>query len=188
MATRKPRSQPTWKDVKARLTAFDEIGLLNLIHDLYEAHKDNRTFLHTRLNLGEDTLEVFKETICRWLWPDFMSKQDVSVSKAKQAISNYRKAANDPAGLAELMVYFCECAAGYAADVGEDDEAYLNALVLTFESALEISAGLPGSLHKLMVARLDCVRKTSHKLGYFIGDHMDSLLFPFEQELNEAGQ
>jgi len=77
---------------------------LGLIQDLYAAHKDNKTFLHTRFGLGEDVLKPYKETLDRWLWPDVLRNQDTSVVKAKQAISSYRKAVGEPAGLAELMV------------------------------------------------------------------------------------
>jgi hypothetical protein len=82
------------------------MNLMGLIQDLYAAHKDNQTFLHTRFGLGEDVLKPYKETLDRWLWPDVMRNQDTSVAKAKQAISGYRKAIGEPAGLAELMVYF----------------------------------------------------------------------------------
>jgi hypothetical protein len=69
---------------------------MGLIQDLYAAHKDNQTFLHTRFGLGEDVLKPYRETLDRWLWPDVLRNQDTSVAKAKQAISNYRK------GLANL--------------------------------------------------------------------------------------
>src|SRR4029077_17558619 len=57
MAKRKPKSQPTWTDVKAKLADFDRAALLGLIQSLYAAHKDNQMFLHTRFGLGEDVLE-----------------------------------------------------------------------------------------------------------------------------------
>jgi hypothetical protein len=100
----KPQSkkQPKWTDVKAKLASFDRAGLLGLVQDLYAAHTDNRTFLHTRFGLGENILEPYKQTIDRWLWPDAFRKQDTSVAKAKQAISNYKKAVGDSAGLAEF--------------------------------------------------------------------------------------
>jgi len=72
--------------------------LLGLVQDLYAAHPDNRTFLHTRFGLGEDVLEPYKQTIDRWLWPDAFRKQDTSAAKAKQAISNYKKVVGEPAG------------------------------------------------------------------------------------------
>jgi len=49
-------------------------------------------------------------------------KQDTSVSQAKQAISDYKKAVGDPEGVAELMVFYCEQAAGFCDDICSDDE------------------------------------------------------------------
>jgi hypothetical protein len=48
---------------------------MGLIQDLYAAHKDNQTFLHTRFGLGEDVLKPYKETLDRWLWPDVLRTQ-----------------------------------------------------------------------------------------------------------------
>jgi hypothetical protein len=152
---------------------------MGLIQDLYAAHKDNRTFLHTRFGLGEDVLEPYKEALDRCLWPDVMRNQDTSVPKAKQAISSYRKAVGEPAGLAELMVHFCENAAGFSNDVGHQDEGYFNALVHMFEQALKVTSQLPASDRDALIARLDRVRTISHNLGYGVGDDMDSLLVDY---------
>src|SRR5450631_1171672 len=108
MTRRHPRSQPTWTDVKAKLAGLDRINLMGLIQDIYAAHKD---------------------TLDRWLWPNVLRNQDTSVAKAKQAISSYRKAVGEPAGLAELMVSFCENAAGFSDNVGYQDESYFDALI-----------------------------------------------------------
>ncbi len=39
---------------------------MGLVQDLYAAHKDNQTFLHTRFGLGKDVLKPYKETLERW--------------------------------------------------------------------------------------------------------------------------
>src|SRR6202162_2868663 len=176
MIQRQSKSQPKWTDVKAKLASFDRAGLLGLVQDLYAAHPDNRTFLHTRFGLGENVLEPYKQTIDRWLWPDAFRKQDTSVAKAKQAISNYKKAVGEPAGLAELMVFYCEQASGFASDVGNQDESYFDALVRIFEQALRVANTLPASGRDTLVARLDRVRSISHKFDYGVGEDMDSIL------------
>lgn len=176
MTKRSPRTHPKWADVKAKLASLDKIGLIGLVQDLYAAHKDNQTFLHTRFGLGEDVLEPYKETLDRWLWPDPLRNQDVSVAKAKQAISSYRKAVGEPAGLAELMVYFCENASGFSNDVGYQEETYFNALVNMFEQAIRITRQLSAEDRETLIVRLDRVRTISHNLGYGVGDDMDSLL------------
>jgi hypothetical protein len=175
MAKRQPKSQPTWSDVKAKLASLDRLALTGLLQDLYTASKDNQTFLHTRFGLGEDVLKPYKEMLDRWLWPDVLRNQNTSVAKAKQAISSYRKAIGDPSGLAELMVYYCECAVGFCSDICLDDEGYFNALVNMFEQALKITRQLLAEDRDALTARLEIVRTTGHNLGYGVGDDMDSL-------------
>jgi hypothetical protein len=183
MARRQPESKPTWTDVKAKLASFDRPGLLVLIHDLYSAHPDNQAFLHARFALGEDVLEPYKETLDRWLSPDVLRNQNTSVVKAKNAISSYRKAVGEPAGLAELMVFYCECAAGFCRDVGYQDDSYFDALVRMFEQALKVITQLPAGHRNAPIVRLDRVRIISHDFGYGVGDDMDSLLAKYGREV-----
>ena len=173
MARPPAKSQPTWTDVKAKLASFDQKGLLGLIQDLYAAYKENQAFLHARLGLGEDPLKPYKETIDRWLWPDVFRNQDPSVAKAKQAISHYKKAINEPAGRAELMVFYCERAAGFCSALGHDDESYFDALVRMFERAVTTANALPAGRREDLIARLDRVREVSHQFGYGVGDDLD---------------
>src|SRR5258707_11723080 len=173
---RQSKSHPTWTDVKAKLADFDRAALLDLIRSLYSAHKDNQTFLHSRFGLGEDVLEPYKKIIDRWLWPDVLRRQDTSVSQAKRTISDYKKAVGDPEGLAELMVFYCERAAGFCSDVSNDDEGYFDALVRMFEQALKLGSALSAHRRNGLMIRLDRVRVISHKFGYGVGDSMDFLL------------
>jgi hypothetical protein len=168
--------QPTWANVKAKLASFDRMGLMGLIQDLYAADKDNQRFLHARFGLGEDVLKPYKETLDRWLWPDVLRNQNASVAKAKQAVSSYRKAVGEPAGLAELMVFYCERAAGFCNDIGYQDESYFDALARMFEQALVVADRLSANRRNSLIARLDRVRAISHNFGYGVGDHIDSLL------------
>jgi len=176
MTKQQSKSQPTWTNVKAKLAAFDRPALLNLVHDLYAAHKDNQAFLHARFGLGEDVLEPYKETVARWVWPDPFRNQDTSVSKAKQAISDYKKAVGDPAGLTELMVFYCEQASGYCQDIGYQEEEFFDALVRMFEQAIKSANTLSADGRDTHIVRLDRVREISHDFGYGVGDDMDYLL------------
>lgn len=172
----KRKAAPTWSDVKAKLTDFDRVGLIGLVQDLYAASKDNQAFLHARFALGDDVLKPYKNTIERWLWPDVFKNQDTSVAKAKKAIADYKKAVGHPDGLAELMIFYCEQAAGFSDDVGLQDEGYFEALVRMFEQALKAARVLPDSQRAVLHERLDTVRRISHNFGYGVGDDMDALL------------
>jgi hypothetical protein len=176
MPKHRSKSQTSWTGVKAKLADLDRAGLLDLIHDLYDVRKDNQWFLHTRFGLGRDALEPYKKTIDRWIWPDVLRNQNTSVSKAKQAISDYQKALNDAGGLAELMVFYCEQAVGFCSDVGHDDVAYFDALVRMFARALELATTLQVPVRDGIFIRLDRVRRIAHNFGYGVGDEMDFLL------------
>jgi hypothetical protein len=176
------KTSPTWNNVKARLAEFDRTGLLGLVKDLYGASSDNRAFLHARFGLGADVLKPYKLTIDRWLSPDLLKNQNVSASKAKKAITDYKNAIGQPEEIAELMVFYCERAAAFSSGCGFEDEAYFNALLKMFYRALKISITLENDLRDGLLDRLDKVGRVSHNIGYGVGDEMNILLAEYEDD------
>ena len=169
--TKKP-SDPSWGEVKAQLAEHDRAGLLSLVQDLYAASKENQTFLHARLDLGDDVLKPYKATIDRWLWPDVFKSQNTSVAKAKKAIADYKKASGTADRLAELMVFYTEQASGFSSDIGMDDESYLGALVRMFDQALKAVTALQPTQQDPLWVRLEVVRDRCQNIGYGVGDNI----------------
>ena len=130
--TKKKSASPTWADVRAFLLTFDRVGLQGLVQDLYAASQDNQAFLHARFGLGSDQLGPYKATISRWINPDLMKDQTVSVSKAKKAIADYNKVIGRPEGLAELSIFFCEQAVSFVESCGFESEKFFIALIRMF--------------------------------------------------------
>lgn len=170
------KTTANWTEVKLKLADFDRTALLVLVHDLYDASKDNQTFLHTRFSLDGDPLKGYKATIARWLWPDLSKNQNTSVSTAKKAISDYKKAIGQPESVAELMVFYCEQGAGFSNEVGLDDGPYYDALVRMFEQALKVIATLPSAQRDIFLKRMDCLRQHCRNFGYGVYDDMNDLL------------
>ncbi len=133
-------------------------------------HEEEQAFLNTRFALGDDVLKPYKATIDRCLWPDVFRSQDISVTKAKKAISYHKKAISQPEGLAELMVFYCERAAGFSNDIDLQDKSYFDALVRMFEQALKTTITLPDEAPSVLLERLDEVRCICHDFGYCVGD------------------
>lgn len=79
-------------------------------------------------------------------------------------------------GLAELIVFYWERAAGFRHDVGLQDESYFDALVRMFGQALKAIAALSAEHRSALWERLDAVRRISHDVGYGVCDDMDELL------------
>lgn len=172
-ANKPPRAQIAWSQVKAKLADFDRAGLIALLQDLYAASRDNQAFLHSRFGLGEDPLRPYKETIARALWPDL--NKPISVAAAKKAISSYSKASGHAEGTAELMVFFCEQAAGFVHDLGLQDEGYFDALLRMYGRALTAAAALQDAERADKIKRLGQVHALCRGLGYGVYDEMTTL-------------
>lgn len=174
MASRKTKA--TWSSVKAKLTELDREGFVLLVRDLYADSKENQNFLHTRFGLGEDILKPYKASISKWVCPDVINSQDISVSKAEKAISDYQKALGLPEGIAELTVYYCEACSDFLCDCGMEDDDYFSALVLMFEQALLAIRNLESNQKNAFINRLERVQAKGQNWGWGVGDEMNALM------------
>jgi hypothetical protein len=77
--------------------------------------------------------------------------------------------------VAELMVFYCEQAAGFCDAIYNDDEGFFASLVRMFEQALKSANALSPDRRDDLVSRLDRVRTVSHDFGYGVGEDMDFL-------------
>jgi len=173
-ATRPPKAQVAWSQLKAKLSDFDRAGLIALLQDLYAASKENQAFPHSRFCLGGDPLEPYKQAIARSLRPDW--SKPASVAAAKKAISGYRKANGRAEDMAELMIFFCEQAAGFIRDAGLQDEGYFDALVRMYGRALAALAALQDPTRAEKVERLRRALELCRDIGYGVYDEMTMLL------------
>jgi hypothetical protein len=57
-----------------------------------------------------------------------------------------------------------------------EGDAWFDALLGMFEQALKVIDALPEAGRPQFLVRLEAVRRTSHNLGYGVGDAMDDLL------------
>jgi late competence protein required for DNA uptake (superfamily II DNA/RNA helicase) len=170
------KKKPTWNDLKRTIVGLDRDALLGLVHDLYAANKENKAFLHARFGLDDDVLEPYKATISRWVCPDVMHNQDYSVSKAKKAISDYKKAVGHAEGLAELTVFYCESCRDFLGFCSVDDEVYFNALVRMFEQALKWIRQLDSDQQEHYLERLDSIHYQADDWGWGVSSDMGELM------------
>lgn len=172
-AKKKPKTHPSWGDVKTKLAEFDRAGLLGLVQDLYALNQTNRSFLHARFSLGANALDAYKKRIHDALFPDW--NKQVRVAEAKKALAEYRKAIGEPGGLLELHVFWCETASGFVMEFGYADEGYFDALLRQFEAALKELSLIDEATRQSTIARLTVVRDRTD-VGYGVQDDMNWLL------------
>ena len=179
MANEKSAS-PTWIDVKAALQNFDRAGLLGLLQDLYAGSEDNKAFFHARLSLGRDQLKPYKTAISNWISPDPIRNKPVSVSKAKKAIADYKKAIGQPEGLVEVSIFYCEEAISFLESSGMEDGSYFLALIRMYKQALRLASNLPPDGHTDYIDRLDKLRSRGRHVGWGVQDELNSLWYDAE--------
>jgi len=131
------------------------------------------------IDSGEDVLTPYKARIRRGICPDGFSAQDISISQATQAISDYRQAVGDSAGIAELCVYFCESCAKLLGHCYVDDDDYYDALVRAFEHALTAMLKLEPEQQAPLVERVLALWGEAHHWGWGVVEDMDDLLTAF---------
>ena len=168
---------PSWKAVKAALQSFDRTGLLGLVQDLYAVDRDNQAFLHARLGLGSDQLGRYKAIISRWICPDLMRNQSVSISKAKKAIADYKKAIGLPAGLAELSIFYCEEAFGFVESCSFEDERYFVGLIHMYDRAVQRVLDLPAVERHAYAERLGRLRSRARSVGWGVEDEFNNIWY-----------
>ena len=174
---RSKNASPTWNDVKTALLDFDRAGLRGLVQDLYSASRDNQAFLHARLGLGHDPLQPFKARISRWISPDLMKGQPISVSKAKKAIADYKRAIGRPDGMAELSIFYCEEAFGFLESCSIEDKSYFAALIRMYGRSIEFVSRLPPAERTTYLERLDRLRSRGRNVGWAVEEEFNSLWY-----------
>ena len=174
--------KPVWRDVKQHLSTFDRTALIGLVQDLYKVNKTNQIFLHSRFNLGDDNLKPYKEIIERWVCPNIFRNQDISISKAKKAISEYRKAVGSPEGMTELSIFYCESCIKFLNSCGLDDESYYYALVLMLEQTIKYMRQLPTEQQATYLKRLDKICRQIYKgvYGFALEEDVEILIYEYD--------
>jgi hypothetical protein len=173
----KKRTLPSWKAVKAALQFFDRAGLLGLVQDLYAVGKDNKAFLHTRLGLGSDQLAPYKAIISRWICPDLMRNQSVSISKAKKAVADYKKAIGQSAGLAELSIFYCEEAFSFVESCAFEDVHYFAALIGMYARAVQCVLDLPVADRDAFAERLGSLWSRAKPVCWGVDDEFNNIWY-----------
>ncbi len=117
--------------------------------------------------LGPDLLGPYKATISRWINPDLMKNQTVSVSKAKKAIADYNKAIGHPEGLAELSIFFCEEAFSFVEGCSFSVMSGTSLrLIRMYDRSVNRVLSLPLAERRAYVERLGKLRTRAKRVGW----------------------
>lgn len=174
---KKVKKSPSWSDLKAVMSGFDKQGLIGLISDLYSFSQENKKFLHSRFSLTKEPLAPYKKIIEESLYPDMYKGMPIKISAAKKAISDYSKAAGDPKGILELMVFFVECGNDFTVNCGDIDEAFYLALERMYANAIENLLTMDKETVSEYIPRLENIVNSSNGIGWGYHDSLADMFY-----------
>ncbi|MBL7178077.1 MAG: hypothetical protein ISS66_19810 [Desulfobacteraceae bacterium] len=151
--------------------------ILQLVRDLYQLSKTNKEFLHARFLVGDDPLKPYKDTIKDSMYPDVMRDKPLRISRAKRAISEYSKAADDLKGEAELMVFFVECGNRFTIELGDIDANFYDSLTLMYDKAIDMILSLKDEDQHQFKRRLKLIMDSSSGIGWGYHDELCDLYY-----------
>ena len=156
----------TFSSVRKSLVTLDRDGLVAILGDLYSLSSQNRDFLVARFVPGAPSLEKYKKTIRKSLYPNVMGSGKISFREAKKAISDYKKAIGSGIGLAEIIVYAVECGNDFTCDYGNIDEPFYDSMARLFELATKEVKNLNHEESAPFIVRLSVVVDKADRIGW----------------------
>lgn len=175
----------SWQKVKIILSNRNKPELIKLIADLYSLNTANKNFIYTKYSLI-NPIGHYKEIIRQSLYPDIGRNMRLSLSKAKKAISEYRKASNDPNGVLELMVCYVEYGNQFTVDYGDVDEQFYYSIEAMFTKIIEILPQFNKTTVDLYLLRLENLVEKAKYTGWGYYDYLVDALSQAKIDLIET--
>lgn len=166
LESRRTEVKPTWARVKASLETMDRIGLMALIHDLYEIDGLNRRVLHERFASSNATFERYRDLVRAAVFPDPLGHQPIRLREAAATIREYQRATGNLTGTVDLMLDFVEAGTAQAADLGYGDDTYFAALERRVNEIVGLLETLPLAERRPRAKRLIRLSEYQGAIGW----------------------
>ena len=105
----KTKTASEWRKIKIELETKSQKDLVKLIKAIYDRSENNKNFIKANISGGQVTTQIYKRTITNAIYLDTNYRNDeIEFSKARKAISDFRKANGDPKCVLDLMIHYVE--------------------------------------------------------------------------------
>lgn len=157
---------PSWKDVKAMLAQQSPQELLQLLRDVYALRPEVQDFIHARVLASRESIKSYKKMIHQSLSPDVIHGEALALARGRKAISEYKKATNDPVGTLDLMVYYVECGTQFTVDYGDIDAGFYASLESMFTQVVKRLQQSDQDTVDRLLPRLEGIVREAQGIGW----------------------
>lgn len=175
MARKKKQEKPGWKDIEKKISKFQKIEFTELMRVLYHLSSDNKDFFLTRFSIHDDPLSTYKKIIQDCVHPYLEDHETLEIENANDAINRYCKAVDNPAGEAELRIFYVECGNNFTLSYGDIDEDFYDAMLEMYEYAVETVLELPSKERAAFKTRLQDIMESADGIGWAYHDGLSNL-------------
>ncbi len=170
------KKSASWRDIKRVLASKSQNELLNVIRDLYALRPEVKDFMHARFLTSEANVEPYKTIIDASLYPDVIHGDTIELSRGRKAMSDYKKATNDPIGTLDLMVYYVERGTRFTVDYGDIDAWFYESLESMFSQVIKILQQSDEETVDHFLPRLASIVHRAHNIGWGYYDAISGML------------
>jgi Family of unknown function (DUF6155) len=170
------KKSASWRDIKRVLASKSQNELLNVIRDLYALRPEVKDFMHARFLTSEASLEPYKKIIEASLYPDVMHGDTIELSRGRKAISDYKKATDDPIGTLDLMVYYVERGTRFTVDYGDIDAWFYESLESMFSQIVKTLQQSDEETIDHFLPRLESIVHRAYNIGWGYYDTISDML------------
>lgn len=176
--------------LKKQLNSLEKSQIIEMVMELYDAHKEAKEYLEFYVNPDEDKkLDEFKKIVLKEFDDDISRDPQCRFSVCRKALSDFKKLAPSTETLAEAMVYYVERVCEFSFYAGDLWEQYYDSATSNFRSMLKFL--VKNDILEAMMPRVVQIMAWCWPCGYGfhdeIGDSFCELVPPqYHSKADEA--
>lgn len=165
-------------ELKRHLKEYNQNELIKLIVDLYKQNNNIQDYLSVKL-LGEETIQDLYENAKAEIENEFFPEKGfgkMRLSKAKSAITNFKKLTKDHLKTVDLMLFYVEVGTEFTNTYGDIDERFYNSMLSMYDKVIAECEKDEKLFHELK-DRLYEVVVESDGIGWGYHDGLEDLYY-----------
>ncbi|NQU83559.1 MAG: hypothetical protein HQ536_02510 [Parcubacteria group bacterium] len=169
-------SKLTWSKVKSNLTNLSKKDIVKHVGEIYKKFPQTQEYFQSIMTVEgeEELLEKYKKIIKEEFFPSRGWPRDFfSLSKAKKAISQFKKLAEKPQNVADIMLYYTEIGVEFTNEYGDIDENFY----LSMETIADNAAKLiqKHGMEKIFSDRFEKIVRDTSGIGWGFHDELGEI-------------
>lgn len=175
-------------ELKKRLKTYQNDELIKIIGDCYKLSDEVKKYINYMFDpeSSENVLyEEAKELMLHEFYPS-RGEPKLRLSKAKKAISDFKKLCSDSFKIIDLMIYYVELGVQFTNDYGDIDERFYISMETMYENVIKkIRSSDGNSLFLKFIDRLKDIVNDTDGIGWGFHDQLAGLYYELEAEYAE---